>query len=630
MRIALKGHIDFESITNDLRFDSSDREQLIELFNKIRTKKHLGTGGSSRLDCLLSIINYANLELISSDVGFYYFLQQKNETNEKKNIYKPAYINIRNNNFKTKLQQAIINYKENSNSCRQIKNLLKNTNLDINLTDKDGRTALYQSIQILKPKILKMILAVSNLNINSRNLIGTTPLIRAAKRNNYRAVELLLEHGAKIDVNNHVGTALTYAARKGHEEIVKLLLQKNANLDAVGYLHRKTPLEWAKENNHQNIIKALEDADAERVSFTVCSYNCGGYIKHYDYLRTACLQEIMRRRFESEPDLMDLIFKIETLALKKLLSTDPKEKKLAENEWVHNNYEKTIDDIAGPIHSLLSPNNFWNKESNRMITPYNQKPTFIYDKDVLEKINKQIQNVTKENRILNFYEALDATRRIMMQQTIQDFLPYDILCLQEVEYIDPSMFPDKYNVLLNKTSHTGIAWDKSRFTKATEHHLDKCTVVQLIDNQTNKIIAVASGHIYGCNPFKVEMNSKTNKTDSPKGDRQLRQILNYLNSKTSNIEILGIDSNVTAMHPRLKILKDENFKIDYRKFIGPTCTNPVHLLNTRIDWIALRFSPLHCSSASINNLPVELELNNINTNASDHVPIASVVKYKAL
>jgi uncharacterized protein len=57
-----------------------------------------------------------------------------------------------------------------------------------------------------------------------------TPLIEAAYRNRQEVVELLLAHGAKVNVPSANGwTALMSAAWEGHTAIVRLLLGKGAN-----------------------------------------------------------------------------------------------------------------------------------------------------------------------------------------------------------------------------------------------------------------------------------------------------------------------------------------------------------------------------------------------------------------
>ena len=74
-------------------------------------------------------------------------------------------------------------------------------------------------------------------------------------------MKLLIDRGA--DVNRHDGlekeTPLHYAAKYGNVELAKLLLEAKADPRAKEF-HGKTPLDLAKENKHQDIVKLLESA----------------------------------------------------------------------------------------------------------------------------------------------------------------------------------------------------------------------------------------------------------------------------------------------------------------------------------------------------------------------------------
>ena len=62
--------------------------------------------------------------------------------------------------------------------------------------------------------------------INLQNSVGDTALMRAAQHGHERVVELLLRHGADINLQNSGGgTALMRAAIGGHERVLELLLQ---------------------------------------------------------------------------------------------------------------------------------------------------------------------------------------------------------------------------------------------------------------------------------------------------------------------------------------------------------------------------------------------------------------------
>jgi ankyrin repeat protein len=71
-------------------------------------------------------------------------------------------------------------------------------------------------------------------------------------------VKLLLEKGAELESRDKRWgqTPLSWAAKNGHEAVVKLLLEKGAELGAKD-LWGRTPLWWATENRHEVVVKLL-------------------------------------------------------------------------------------------------------------------------------------------------------------------------------------------------------------------------------------------------------------------------------------------------------------------------------------------------------------------------------------
>ncbi len=59
------------------------------------------------------------------------------------------------------------------------------------------------------------------------------PLSWAAKKGHKAVVKLLLEKGAELESKDKRGwTPLSWAAKKGHEAVVKLLLEKGTELES--------------------------------------------------------------------------------------------------------------------------------------------------------------------------------------------------------------------------------------------------------------------------------------------------------------------------------------------------------------------------------------------------------------
>jgi ankyrin repeat protein len=72
-------------------------------------------------------------------------------------------------------------------------------------------------------------------------------------------VKLLLEKGAELESKDSEWgqTPLSWAAEKGHEAVVKLLLEKGAELDSKDK-GGQTPLSWAAQNGHEAVVKLLQ------------------------------------------------------------------------------------------------------------------------------------------------------------------------------------------------------------------------------------------------------------------------------------------------------------------------------------------------------------------------------------
>jgi len=80
------------------------------------------------------------------------------------------------------------------------------------------------------PQMCEAIDKGADVNQHSRDIPNFTPLMRAADLGYYDIVELLLAHQAHInDLDNLLNSALFYAARKGHRNIVLLLLKNGAD-----------------------------------------------------------------------------------------------------------------------------------------------------------------------------------------------------------------------------------------------------------------------------------------------------------------------------------------------------------------------------------------------------------------
>jgi hypothetical protein len=362
--------------------------------------------------------------------------------------------------------------------------------------------------------------------------------------------------------------------------------------------------------------------------FTISSYNCGGLSAHYDYLRAASMQKLMQERYSAEPEEMAFAEKIQKLALKLLFSTDAAEIHAAQAEWEQKGCQTILQSLFSSPADPGSPNRKWNEKIEGMITSYKIRPVSIYDTEVNQLLEDHLQDLS-HGKAEKQAELLRSGRSIMAQRIFSNFLKFDIICLQEADYLDPGHLPESYEVHFGESSHSrnGIAWKKERFElqEIIGEIAGRAFAVRLLEKETGRSVLVASAHLTGCNPFFVEKDEAGDQ-DSARGDGEMGAIIDTFNAREGDLLLLGMDSNVTSLHPRLKLLKEADYALDHENYLEPTCTNPYQVLDTRIDWIALK-SNLRMP-VKIQNIPIlSIGLNNISTNMSDHKPIAAKITF---
>ena len=95
-------------------------------------------------------------------------------------------------------------------------------------------------------------------NINARNRHGTTALMQAARCGHAQIVRLLLEHGADPNLTrNDKFTALALAAFFGHTETVKILMEFGARTEAVTRCGASAQT-WATARTFAEVARCLD------------------------------------------------------------------------------------------------------------------------------------------------------------------------------------------------------------------------------------------------------------------------------------------------------------------------------------------------------------------------------------
>lgn len=135
---------------------------------------------------------------------------------------------------------------EQSNQLSRIEELLMNDAADVDEKDDSGNTALHHaSIRSNGVKLVELLLRF-NSDVNVENCRGDAPLTIAARQGHLEIMRLLLDNGANVDKADYDddSTPLHLACLQKEIKMVKLLLARGADVNALDH-DKETPLMWA-------------------------------------------------------------------------------------------------------------------------------------------------------------------------------------------------------------------------------------------------------------------------------------------------------------------------------------------------------------------------------------------------
>ena len=111
---------------------------------------------------------------------------------------------------------------------------------------------------------MKLLLATPNINVNARKYDGARALFFAAQTGFPGILGQLVKHGADVNLlTNEATSPLCIAAKHGHVEVVRLLLQVPGILVNQATHARVTPLCIAIQQGHGDVVRSLLRKDAE-------------------------------------------------------------------------------------------------------------------------------------------------------------------------------------------------------------------------------------------------------------------------------------------------------------------------------------------------------------------------------
>ena len=149
-----------------------------------------------------------------------------------------------------------------SKDVSAVRALLK-SGIDVNAPQGDGATALHWAVHYDDIATADLLLR-AGARTNAANDLGVTPLYLACTNRNATMVEKLLAVGANPNATLLNGeTVLMNCARTGNALSVKALIAAGARVNATEPEHDQSALMWAAAEKHPEVVRLLIDAEAD-------------------------------------------------------------------------------------------------------------------------------------------------------------------------------------------------------------------------------------------------------------------------------------------------------------------------------------------------------------------------------
>ena len=142
---------------------------------------------------------------------------------------------------------------------RTLQNLLQR-GFDPNTRDPKNFHGLFLALREPSPKVAQLLINSPKIDLNPITADGETPLMMAVFKGQTALALTLLEKGA--DVNQPGWTPLHYAATAGNVQLIKVLVEKHAYIDAESP-NKTTPLMMAAHYGTPGAVKLLLEEGAD-------------------------------------------------------------------------------------------------------------------------------------------------------------------------------------------------------------------------------------------------------------------------------------------------------------------------------------------------------------------------------
>jgi uncharacterized protein len=142
---------------------------------------------------------------------------------------------------------------------RALQNLLQR-GFDPNTRDPKNLHGLFLAVREPSPKVAQILINVPKIDLNPITDDGETPLMMAVFKGHIELAIKMIEKGA--DVNKPGWTPLHYAATAGNVQLINILLENHAYIDAESP-NKTTPLMMAALYGTSGAVKLLLEEGAD-------------------------------------------------------------------------------------------------------------------------------------------------------------------------------------------------------------------------------------------------------------------------------------------------------------------------------------------------------------------------------
>jgi hypothetical protein len=143
--------------------------------------------------------------------------------------------------------------------ARTVQNLLQR-GFDPNTRDPKNFHGLFLALREPSPKVAQVLINAPKIDLNPMTADGETPLMMAVFKGQTELAIQMIDKGA--DVNQPGWTPLHYAATAGNVQLIKILLDKFAYIDAESP-NKTTPLMMAAHYGTPGAVKLLLEEGAD-------------------------------------------------------------------------------------------------------------------------------------------------------------------------------------------------------------------------------------------------------------------------------------------------------------------------------------------------------------------------------